>query len=579
MGCSNSPSVESINSHKIKELHINEDNKDYKDNKIISIDRIKEPTIESIKESIKEPIKESMKEPIKESHIIIEIKNKDFKESFLDNLSSSFLTLFNDNIKYFSNQSFLEGLSYEYGLMGKIEDKDKAFKIYKDGADLKNDYLCMYRLYMIYFNDYENFKLKKDGDLGTIYLFKCFAYLPYSIINGIYFIFNKFNITYEIAVFLDDNYSDFNNFQEYVQKLNENKEKYNLTENDINLIEYVIKLYFYSSEYKGDFLKLEEGEKEGLLKYNNFCLDLIKKYDIDNTNKIRNNFKKLIEEKYFKSAYDYGRFLIVEKKYDEAKKILQLGIDNSQSFCLSLYIYLILRETELNKLLLDYNQIKNILNNMCLSICFDKLNYSSFFYAFYYLTKHSSFKEELIKDFMKYAKEIYDNFNREIEKMDEIESDIRYKINILYIFGQIIFYGILGEIKQDKEKSLTFFKKSYDLAKKNEFIYFRRKNYIYIYKWRKYLYKNNKIKKEKFDKTKNKLIRLLNRALFTEFDIYNYCKVYKDIDCENTESQNIALSLLKNTKNIEMAYNFRDYVYKEKCKIAYEKNDNNKTKK
>ena len=139
-----------------------------------------------------------MKEPIKESHIIIEIKNKDFKESFLDNLSSSFLTLFNNNIKYFSNQSFLEGLSYEYGLMGKIEDKDKAFKIYKDGADLKNDYLCMYRLYMIYFNDYENFKLKKDGDLGTIYLFKCFAYLPYSIINGIYFIFNKFNITYTI---------------------------------------------------------------------------------------------------------------------------------------------------------------------------------------------------------------------------------------------------------------------------------------------------------------------------------------------------------------------------------------------
>ena len=118
MGCSNSSSVESINSHKIKELHINEDNKDYKDNKIISIDRIKEPTIESIKESIKEPIKESMKEPIKESHIIIEIKNKDFKESFLDNLSSSFLTLFNDNIKYFSNQSFLEGLSYEYGLFG-----------------------------------------------------------------------------------------------------------------------------------------------------------------------------------------------------------------------------------------------------------------------------------------------------------------------------------------------------------------------------------------------------------------------------------------------------------------------------
>ena len=85
-----------------------------------------------------------MNEPIKESHIIIEIKNKDFKESFLDNLSSSFLTLFNDNINYFSNQSFREGLSYEYGLLGKIQDKDKTLNIYKDGANLKNDYLCMY---------------------------------------------------------------------------------------------------------------------------------------------------------------------------------------------------------------------------------------------------------------------------------------------------------------------------------------------------------------------------------------------------------------------------------------------------
>ena len=124
MGCSNSPYVESINSRKIKELHINEDNTDYKYKKIISIDGIKEPTIESQKESIKEPIKESMKEQIKESHIIIEIKNKDFKESFLDYLSSLFLTLFNDNIKFICNQSFFEGLSYEYGLLGKFQDKD-----------------------------------------------------------------------------------------------------------------------------------------------------------------------------------------------------------------------------------------------------------------------------------------------------------------------------------------------------------------------------------------------------------------------------------------------------------------------
>ena len=61
---------------------------------------------------------------------------------------------------------------------------------------------------------------------------------------------------------------------------------------------------------------------------------------------------------------------------------------------------------------------------------------------------------------MKYAKEIHNNFNKEIEKMDEIESDIRYKINILYIFSAndlMIYYGILWEINQDKILFLCYF--------------------------------------------------------------------------------------------------------------------------
>jgi hypothetical protein len=514
------------------------------------------------------------KESTRESkNIFNKNNNKEyFKELFMNYLSPTFLNLFKNNNKLFYNQSFIEGLSYEFGLMDKTKDIKEAFKVYKDGSDSKNDYLCMYRLYIIYLNDYEIFGIKKDKDLETIYLFKCFAYLPYSVINGNYFIFNKINITYEVALYIDNHYSQFNDFENFIQQLNENKEKYNLTENNIKLMENIIKIYFYSSKNKSYIKQLEEGDNEGRLKYNNFYLDLFKNnFNNDDLNKIRNNFERLINDKYYKAAYDYGHFLIKEKKYNEAKNILKLGIDNSQQSCLSLYIYLVLKEIELKQLLLDYDKIKDILHNMCLSICLDKLNYSSFFYAFYYLSKHSSFKEQLKNDFIKYITEIYNNFNKEIKAIEEIEADIRYKINILYIFGQMNYYGILEEIKPDKEKALSFFKKSYNFAKNNGYIHFIRKNYIYIYKCRKYLYKNNKIKKEKYDKTKNKLIALINVTTFTSFELYNCYKVYKD---KEKSQISIALSFLKRANNKEIVYNFKDYVYKEKCEIALNNTDN-----
>ena len=196
---------EIINENKIKNKNIIE-SKNKIDNKIEIIDEKNENKIDiksDSKISRKDINIEIINNDKKELNEINNENNIDFKELFMDNLSPEILKIFQNNSKSFYSQSFLEGICLEYGLMGKSKNNNEAYKIYKDGADSKNDYLCMYRLHRIYRCDYKYFNLEKDKDLEQIYLYKCFAYLPYSIIKGNYFIFNKINISYIVAVYLD----------------------------------------------------------------------------------------------------------------------------------------------------------------------------------------------------------------------------------------------------------------------------------------------------------------------------------------------------------------------------------------
>ena len=546
---------------------------------------------DNLKENIFEKIKEinNKKEKVNET-ISYNIKKKiEFKELFMDGLSSQFLNLFKDNSKLFYSKYFLEGICNEYGLMDKSINKDEAFKIYKEGADSKNEYLCMYRLHKIFSEDYKDFNLEKNNDLDKLYLFKCFAYLPYSILNGNYFIFNKINITYEIAVYLDNEDPSFSKFDNFMQMLEINQSTYNLSINNIKLMKLVFKTYFDSSTYinsignLNDFLSLEkekgdEAYYESQLKFCNFSLDYFK--NSCDKGKIKEIFNNLIKSKYYKASFDFGKFMISEGKYDEAKNIIKNGIDNSNQFCLAEYSYILLRDIEINQILSDYTIIKDILNNMFLSVCFEKLNYSSVFYAIYYLAKHSSNKKEIEKDFINLIIEIYNNFENNIKNIDDSRYiyDERYILEIPFIFGQMCYYGILDHIKSDKEKALIFFKKSYKLSKEKKYIYYQRINYIYIYKSRKHLFKIKNLKEEKLNKTKNKLLKIFNISEIrhlTSFELYNYYSLFKNEIKENSPKQQI-INILTKGINFKMTYNFKDYVYKEKCnKVLKQYNNNN----
>ena len=515
------------------------------------------------------------------------IKNKigaiNFKDLFMESLSTEFLKLFKKNKHLFYAQSFLEGICKEYGLMGKLENIKEAYEIYKNGADNEYDYLCMYRLHRIFLEDYEKFGLEKNYELDRLYLYKCYAYAPYSIMDGTYYIFNKINITHELIIYFDylDN-SNLTTFNEFFVFINNNRDIFNVTYNDIYLMECVI-LSMFNPEAKNDisfldkFLEIKkrnENDKayyESRLKYCNFYIEFSgEKCDKD---KVNNIFDKLINSEYYKALYDYAKFLINEGKFDDAKNKLKLGTDKSQQFCLGEYIFILLQSYNLEQLLSDYKIITYFFDHFCLEICLEKLSLSSFYYAFYYLTKHSFFKENIKKDYNKYAFEIYKIY----EKFEEINNnDVllnifseKYQIWTYENLGKIYYYGIFGLLESNKDKALIYFKKVYKLAKEKNYIYIMRINYLFAYKSRKHLYKKNRLTLTKLNKTKGKLFQIYEKTVeknLSSIELYNYYKLYKFGVIGNTFEKK--LRLLKEGKNIKIIYNFTEFIYKEKCKFA-----------
>jgi len=255
-------------------------------------------------------------------------------------------------------------------------------------------------------------------------------------------------------------------------------------------------------------------------------------------------------------------------------------MENSQQFCLYEYTIMNLRETDLNQLMSDYKIISFFCNNTCIVISFENLCMSSLHYAFYYLTKFTSFKKELIKDYRKY---IIENYQRQEKNIQINYSEYilnnfaeKYLIEIPCSFGIMCYHGICDYLNSNKEKAVFYFKRAYKLAKEKGYIYLRRINYLYIYKCRKHLYKNQKISLIKLNKTKEKLFRIYENEDENNLDaieFYNYYKLYKT--CVTGNTQNKLTNLLKKGKNKKIYYSFIDYIYIQKCKKALEKEYSN----
>ena len=171
--------------------------------------------------------------------------------------------------------------------------------------------------------------------------------------------------------------------------------------------------------------------------------------------------------------------------------------------------------------------------------------------------------------------EVYKNEESifEIEKEESFLNNLSEKeqIGSYLSFGRMCYYGLPNLIESNKEKSLIIFKKGYKLAKEKEYIYLKRMLYFYMYKARKYLFKNNKITLRKLNKTKEKLFRIYEETEecnLNPIELYNYYKLYKFGVIGYTLPK--MLGILKSGKKKKIIYHFVEFVYKEKSRLALE---------
>ena len=153
--------------------------------------------------------------------------------------------------------------------------------------------------------------------IDYIYINVLLIYL-YSIMDNLYYLLNKIDVTYELALMLDEfDNSEFEIFDKFMNFLQNNKKHFNVTSNDIELMKYTLKCFFNSDsvEMLDSLLEIEKGDNayyEEKLKFCNFYL----RNPGDNGDKeeIKTIFDNLIKAECYKACYDYGRFLMDEKK-------------------------------------------------------------------------------------------------------------------------------------------------------------------------------------------------------------------------------------------------------------------------
>ena len=74
-----------------------------------------------------------------------------------------------------------------------------------------------------------------------------------------YSLLNKIEVNHELAIMFDylDGDEDFETFKKFLDYLTSNKEKFNVTTNDIKLMKNVILIYFKRDYYKKNIKELD----------------------------------------------------------------------------------------------------------------------------------------------------------------------------------------------------------------------------------------------------------------------------------------------------------------------------------
>ena len=488
--------------------------------------------------------------------IFYTIKKGKMKQRFIEQMKNS------------EYSGFFKGLNYEYGINGVKKDLEEAFRIYKKSADNTTDSLAMFRMYHFYKNNYINSGLKeREKILELFYLFKCFCYLRYPIMQRRNNLFNRFDIKLEVLIHFDIEDHGKKKFPKFIKHLKENFKFYDINKSDVDLIERVINIQIIlnnESDINAEILKLYElytsnNNLEAYYKFICFNESLNDEYK-------EKEFNNLYNKKYYRSFIDYALLLNSKNKKEEALKILleakNNGIISAGFIYFDIFFDICSDFDLLFKEAIYFTPQCDLY--FLLTLLIDDINIDnvySFFEYFFLLKicfKHYNLEKAINEYFYDYTKEIvdflisitkeYTYYNGKLLVAKYYGNNENYD-ELKLACGIMHFYGVKNILKKNLDKSLHFTKIAYENTKNESY---KRFCYYYIFRINEIFYKEKKLKsKEKNQKKLNKNLLLVNDADIKKIraKIFNdYYKGYKEYKGELTASYYYYLSSLYNKK-------------------------------
>ena len=483
----------------------------------------------------------------------------DYKNVFFDHLGPELNKLFEKNKNKVSIKNFLDASQYEYGFFNKEIDLQKAFSLYKKYAD-EYDYLCMYKMHIIYLCEYDKFNVGFNRILEKIYLFKCFAYLPNYVYDWRLKLFEKIDVLLEIAKMLDLEDMNLDKHKLFFDLLIAYKDNYNLSENDVNLMKGTFYCYF-NKQVEDDLNILSfsilssimpQGESD-FAYYNarNKCVyfrESMNLKTIISDTEIEKFYKEIEDKKLYQFYGDYGNYLLdkKDKANPEIIKILATASNEGDLFGSFRAYQASIDYYDLDDVLEDFDKASNILDFLLDEIVFEKLMFSQFILLVGLLIKYSKFPEKIEEKYFPYVKEINDYINSILEK----EETIKEKLEHYYIIKSYIYYFGFKDIEErNLQKSLELQDKALSIT--NE-IYAKRRNHIFRYNIIKILHEKKLKSDEELNKEKKNMIQFYYDNINLKYELIDCYVLGKDFyeGITRKKDEFITISIYKSAQNL-----------------------------
>ena len=484
----------------------------------------------------------------------------DYNKALFGHLGPELRKIFDtkkDNTIY---KNFLEGAQYEYGFFNTQIDLQKAFSIYKKYADL-NDYLCMYKMHVIYLCEYDKFNVTLNRVLEKIYLLKSFAYVPNYLLDWELKFFDVIDIKYEIAQILDLEDGNLEKHPLFFDLLNYQREKYNLTENDINLMKGVFSCYFNKNEDLNmiSFAMLNSLVPKGELDLayyhsKNKCIYLqtyLKLDKIISDSEIEKFYKEIEEKKLYEFYCDYSNYLLDEKikANQEVIQLFSTAAEKGYLFACFRIFQCLIDYYDFDEIMNDYDISSTLLNSLLDQIVFENLEFRRFILLMGFLYKYSKFSEKIMSKYLVYVKEINDNFNSILNKKEQ-ENTITEEDDYYYAIKAYLYYfGFPGIEEQNYPKAIEYLDKASNLTSKTNN---RKNNNFMIYNIKKTMYNIKLITDDELFQAKKNLIEFFSDKLSWKYEVVDSYVIGLDYleGITQKKDETSALFIFDSTKKI-----------------------------